>query len=227
MAEAQVPRCFQNLSQPCFQWLRIPPRLTWHAFTYSQYLCALHPWLGFLYIQVDGVTGRQLPVPSRPLARTWGSGLAETPQLPSRSQRWLALFLAPLKAWGLDRRENPSCFSVVAKTAWAKSITRSFQITTSCTLSCWESCELLIHLRRVATGKKVKVPAPGWHYPWKQRLDSPAPRERTCPWKFLEQHMGTWQSVTSQRQLAVSLHTKWKLRDDRFRWGKWSWIGTH
>ena len=62
MPEVQVLRCLQNLSQLCFQWLRIPQRVTWHTFTNSKYMCALGTWPVFPGVHVGRITGRQLPV---------------------------------------------------------------------------------------------------------------------------------------------------------------------
>lgn len=73
MAEARALRCFQNLSQLCSQWLRIPQRVTWHTFTDSKYLCSLRACPSFL-----GTQGGSFPMQSCPLARTPGSGVGET-----------------------------------------------------------------------------------------------------------------------------------------------------
>ena len=61
--------------------------------------------------------------PSHPLARTRGSGLTQPPSCPPGITD---SFVS--EARGLDLRETPSCFCVVAKTVSARTVTRSSQV---------------------------------------------------------------------------------------------------
>lgn len=168
MAEARVLRCFQNLSQLCSQGLRIPQRVTWHTFSDSKYLHSRCAWPGFLGAQVGRGTGRHWLGLS---AQAW----VKPPAALLKSKG--ALSLTPLSARGLGLTENPSCLAAVARI-----ITRSW--TVSCTLSAETSVSCLFILGGL-TGRKVKIPAPDWHHPWKQRIDFLL-REWTTLWAFLE-----------------------------------------
>lgn len=168
MAEARALRCFQNLSQLCSQWLRIPQRVTWHTFSDSKYLRAL-----------CACPGRQLP-PHNPAP--WPGLLGEAPSCSSEIQRdFVFESLKGLTSWSHRKSLLPCCCH--QKTRSAKIITRSGTLSLS-----WDICELFIHPRSSywKTGWSTNpwltsfLKAKGW-------LSSL--RGWKTPWKFLEQHM--------------------------------------
>lgn len=84
-----------------------------------------------------------------------------------------------------------------------------------------------LFILEVVTGRRIKVPAPDWLHSWKQKIDFLLSENGRLCGNFWNSTWDVWHTITSQRYSPVSLPATWKHRDDRFKWGTWSFTKIH